>query len=366
MRINSLDGLRGFSILLVLVSHTFLPYTFGGFIGVDIFFVLSGFLITTLLIEEHKQTNKINFKRFYMRRFLRLAPALVSVIICFYLYSQYFLEGPQQSNAYMAVAGSLFNVANLATAYDWFSMSYLLPTWSLSIEEQFYVIWPLLLLCLLKFTKNQKHLIVYLSLIILLLWINRTLLVLNDASIHRLYFGTDTHSDGLFVGCLAALLADQRHKFNTAIFQCIRKWQVLIPITAIVFYMASTITLDKEIRSLYIWYFPLLEIVSAMLISYLYLQKNNRITFLLSNKYLVWLGSISYGLYLWHWLIFRVIADTGVTGIFIALYGAIISIIVASLSFYFMEKPILKIKAENYSSTQYSVFPHQKQKLRTA
>lgn len=366
MRINSLDGLRGFSISLVLLSHTFMPYTFGGFIGVDIFFVLSGFLITTLLIEEHNQTNKINFKLFYIRRFLRLIPALITVIICFYLYSQYFLEGAQQANAYMAVAGSLFNIANLATAYDWFSMSYLLPTWSLSIEEQFYVVWPLLLLCLLKFAKSQKHLIVYLGLIILLLWINRTFLALNDASIHRLYFGTDTHSDGLFVGCLAALLTEQRHKFNTALLQFMRKWRIFIPILALTFYVCSTIALSKEIRSLYIWYFPLLEMVSAMLISYLYIQKNSRVTFLLSNKYLVWLGSISYGLYLWHWLIFRIIADTGVTGIFIAIYGTMVSIIVASLSFYFLEKPILKVKSENYSSTRKSFFPSQQQKLKTA
>ena len=351
MRKHSLDGLRGFSILLVLAFHTFMPYTFGGFIGVDIFFVLSGFLITTLLFNEYETHNTINLKHFYIRRFLRLAPALITVVLAFYLYTQLFTEGERQENAHMAVLGTLLYVANLAAAYDWFAMSYLLPTWSLAIEEQFYFVWPLLFLLLLGHCKNQKHLILAVSLIIIFLWINRAWLALNDTPIDRLYFGSDTHSDGLFVGCLAALLTAHRHKFSSIINNCIlQKWKVLIPGLAICFYLASTIALNKDIRSLYIWYFPLLEIVSAILICYLYLQKNSQTIFLLSNKYMVWLGSISYGLYLWHWLIFRILAENGVTGIFIGLYGTILSILVAALSFYLMEKPILKMKPKTPSN----------------
>ena len=85
MRIHSLDGLRGFAIVLVLIFHSFMPYTQGGFIGVDIFFVLSGFLITTLLLEEYDRYKTIRFKKFYMRRVLRLAPALILVLFSFYI-----------------------------------------------------------------------------------------------------------------------------------------------------------------------------------------------------------------------------------------------------------------------------------------
>ncbi len=349
MRINSLDGLRGFAVILVLVFHSFMPFTFGGFIGVDIFFVLSGFLITTLLLKEYDTCKTISFRNFYMRRALRLAPALIIVVTSFYIYSQYFMVGEKQEMAFVAVLGTLFYIANLAVAFDWFPMSYLLPTWSLSIEEQFYFFWPILLLLLLNGLKNRKNLIITISLIIIFLWINRTILVFNGASINRLYFGSDTHFDGLFVGCLSALLIAEFKNRNFNVNGILHKYKTIIPVLAIGFYVVSTIVLGNEIRVLYIWYFPLLEIVSAVLISFLYLQKNDRTVFLFSNKFLTWLGKISYGLYLWHWFIYRVMSDAGATGGYIALYGAGASILIAALSYYLIEKPILKMKKRFYS-----------------
>ena len=350
MRILSVDGLRGFALILVLIFHTFMPYTHGGFIGVDIFFVLSGFLITLILIKEYQTYQTINFKNFYIRRFLRLAPALIIMVTTFYLYSQYFMQGDQKDGGFIASLGALFYIANLARAFDWFNMSYLLPTWSLSIEEQFYFIWPLLLLLLFRIFDCQRQIVITIISLILIIWLNGTLLALDDTTtIERLYFGSDTHSDGLLIGCVTAFLITIYENKPCWILNTLKKYSTFITVLAILFYMTSTIILGKEIRSLYIWYYPILGIVSSVLISSLYLQKNNHSTLLFSNKYLVWLGSISYGVYLWHWFIFRIVAGFGETSIFVGLYGSLIAIMIACLSYYFVEKPILTLKKHFYT-----------------
>ncbi len=347
MRIDSLDGLRGLAILLVLIYHSYAPFTQGGFIGVDIFFVLSGFLITTLLMKEHDTYGTIRFKKFYMRRFLRLAPALFLVLFSFYIYSQLYMSGEKQDGALLSIMGALFYVANLAKAFEWFSMGYLLPMWSLSVEEQFYLIWPLLLLSLLAFFSCRKSLMIVVAIMIISVWVNRSLLAIDGVSLERLYYGSDTHCDGLLVGCLAALLTIE-YKHNLArVSGVVKKYTVYIPVIILLFYILSTLVMGRGIRSIYIWYLPLLEVLSALLIVYLYLRKSDRVVFF-SNKYLVWLGSISYGLYLWHWVVYRVVADIGGTGIDIAIYGSLASILLATISYYFVEKPVLRVKERFY------------------
>lgn len=350
MRISSFDGLRGFAISLVLIFHSFLPFTRGGFIGVDIFFVLSGFLITKLLLIEHQKKQTINFKNFYMRRLLRLAPALLSVVIFYYLYNQFFMTGRLYENHVASCLGALFYIANLSHAYEWFIMGWLLPTWSLSIEEQFYFIWPPIFLFLINRFGNNKSLILFLCFTIIAQWINRIFLVLDDATIDRLYYGSDTHSSGLLVGCLAACLLSWHETKRFKLINLVAKYPHLIVFLAIGFYTLSTAVLGREIRQLYIWYIPMLEAVSAVLISSLFIHRNNH-TPLFSNKYLAWLGSISYGVYLWHWIIFRLFAEINITGMYVLIFGTSCSIIVASLSFYFIEKPILRLKTR-YQSTK--------------
>lgn len=349
MRINSFDGLRGFALILILFFHTFQPYTHGGFIGVDIFFVLSGFLITTLLIKEHNKEQSINLKYFYMRRFLRLAPALIIMVSIFYIYSQYFLPEPQKSESFTASLSSLFYIANIAQAYNWYPMGHLLPTWSLSIEEQFYFVWPILFIILFSCLKTKKHIAFSLIALIIASWINRAVMAMDPSiSIDRLYFGSDTHSDGLLIGSLSAILISMYENSSSKLLTMIKAKTTHICHLALSFYAISFLLLGKEIKSLYIWYFPLLIIISAILISSLYLQKNDFKNTLFTNKQLIWLGSISYGVYLWHWLIYRIINELGITGFQTGIYGSVIAILIASVSFYFIEKPILKLKKHFY------------------
>ncbi len=345
MRITSLDGLRGFAVLLVMVYHSFMPYTRGGFIGVDIFFVLSGFLITSILLKEHKSnSNKINFKNFYMRRFLRLAPALLIVILSYFLYSQLVLTGAHKDGGFNASIGALFYFANLARAFEWFSMGWLDPTWSLSIEEQFYLIWPALFLLLAnKFGGGKKFALLLLG-IIILQWAYRIYLATHDATINRMYFGSDTHSSGLLMGCLTAILTHQDGEKPIPLLTYLKNHQTVIQLSAIVFFILSTLALSKGINWVYIWYFPLLEIVTSVLIFSLHNNQNKLKTVLFSNKILIALGSISYGLYLWHWFMFRIFEAAGKSDLQIFLYGSVSAIFLASVSYHFIEQPVLKFK----------------------
>lgn len=348
MRVSSLDGLRGFAVILVMIFHTFLPYTQGGFIGVDIFFVLSGFLITTLFLKEYDSYQTLNLKYFYMRRLLRLTPALLVLVVVFFVYSQFFMSASDKESAPFAVLGALLNFNNLAKAYGWYKLSALGHTWSLSIEEQFYLVWPVMFLLLSFLFRNRKSIAVTLVIIILLLWVNRTLLALSDVSIERLYNGSDTHSDGLFIGCLTALLislhCDKFRNFTAFL----EKYRMSIPLLSILFYVLATFLFGIGIRAVYIWFLPLLNVISAMLIAYLYCNGNTINTFIFSNRYFIWLGSISYGVYLWHWFIYRVVMGFDISGIYVGLIGIPVTIAIASLSFYFLEKPVLKFKKNFY------------------
>lgn len=344
VRISSLDGLRGFSVILVMIFHTFLPYTQGGFIGVDIFFVLSGFLITTLFLKEYESRKTLNLKNFYIRRILRLTPALVLFLSTFYIYSQFFMDAADKDSAASAALSALFYFANLAKAYDWIKLGALGHTWSLSIEEQFYFIWPAVFLFFCFSLKSKKNIAIAISIIIVSLWLNRILLTYSDASIGRLYNGSDTHSDGLFMGCLAALLINIYRKKFISFTELLRKYKISIPLISLLFFIVATPTMGIDIRSIYVWFLPLLNIVVAVLICFLYCKGNTYKTPLLSNKYLVWLGGISYGVYLWHWFVYRVLMGFGMDGVYVGLFGSVIAIAIASLSFYMIEKPILKVK----------------------
>jgi peptidoglycan/LPS O-acetylase OafA/YrhL len=291
-----LDGLRGIAIILVLFAHAF-DWPRGSFIGVDMFFALSGFLITTLLLEEWATYGSISLRHFYLRRYYRLFPALVVVIAIYVLYVLLFvndgtgirLRGAGFGVTYMANWGQAFKPfpqAQLDTGY----------LWTLAIEEQFYLIWPALLILMLRRGAGVRgtQWILCAMIVAVVAW--RNFLIFHGADPNRTYFGTDTRFDELLLGCLAATFYVSRRRESGR-----ARW--LATGAAI----GSGLFLVYRIFKLNQWTFwtvritlTFVAIATALIIYACVTDSVPLLTRALSAKWLVFVGVISYSLYLWH------------------------------------------------------------------
>jgi peptidoglycan/LPS O-acetylase OafA/YrhL len=217
-----LDGVRAVAVALVLADHGGIPGLSGGFLGVDVFFVLSGFLITSLLLDELGRTGRIGLRDFWIRRARRLLPALLAMVLAVVAAREFF---PSEATATLrddAVASFFWmsNWAFVAQKTDYFtqgaSPSPLQHTWSLGVEEQYYLIWPLLLLAVAVLFRSRARLAVFvLATAGVLASAAAAIVFTTDASLNRIYFGTDTRAQALLVGAAAAALV-------------VRDWSVLI------------------------------------------------------------------------------------------------------------------------------------------
>jgi peptidoglycan/LPS O-acetylase OafA/YrhL len=211
--VPALDGLRGLAVVVVMIYHAAPELLPGGFLGVELFFVLSGFLITSLLLKEHDRSG-IQLGRFYMRRALRLTPALIVMLASVVLLSWVALSGDAFRNTVSDAAFSLTYIFNWVRASDPGRSSFLGHTWSLCIEEQFYLLWPLLLPAITMIGRRDRlteRLLVAVAAIVL--W---RMVLSNFASPMRIYNGLDTRADGLLLGCaLGAAIHDGRLRFET-------------------------------------------------------------------------------------------------------------------------------------------------------
>jgi peptidoglycan/LPS O-acetylase OafA/YrhL len=337
--VPALDGLRGVAILLVITHHQLIPFSLsGGFLGVDLFFVLSGFLITTLLLKEFDATTTISLKKFYLRRALRLGPALLVYLIAS-LAVTYLLHPDDLSRQFRLVGMALAYVTNWRMAFGW-DMS-LDPTaiiWSLSIEEQFYLAWPLVLLMCLAFRLKRRHIAIGLTLLICTIMFHRYQLWSEGVELNRLYYGTDTRADAPLMGCLFAMIplrtwspaAQRVLKFTTVAAACVLG------------YLIST----TEFTDQFIYQFGYTGVAaaSALLVWTATTQRSLLVT-LFEWQPLMWFGKISYALYLWHWLILRNTTFyywVGETWDPWARFVA--AIVISALSFYLIERPFNKLK----------------------
>jgi peptidoglycan/LPS O-acetylase OafA/YrhL len=169
---TELDGIRGLSVLAVIAWHAEFPFVKAGNIGVDVFFVMSGFLISTLLFEEWEREREIDLKAFYVRRGLRLFPVLFVVAGLYALYAAVFETGAEAANSFKYIAATIFYVANWAQVAG-VHHSVLGHTWSLGIEEQFYLLYPLVLLLLLRLGIKYKGLLFIFGIAVSAVIINR-------------------------------------------------------------------------------------------------------------------------------------------------------------------------------------------------
>lgn len=355
-RLPGLDGLRGIAVLAVIIYHADISALVGGFLGVDVFFVLSGFLITNLLLEELTRTNTIDRANFYLRRIRRLLPALLLVLFASILVSGLFvMDAAYQVRRDLPWAFTFV----LNWSYIFFEQSYfvnisrpplLQHLWSLSIEEQFYVIWPLVIIGLYKLplgriTPRQKIFTVSLFLALastawmIYLSIANGFPIPNDPS--RVYFGTDTHAMGLLIGCATGALwrserlsgrltPDRATALNGLGMFCL---------AGIAFFF---IFVSEFNEWLYRGGFLVLSLITAALIVII-AHPGLKFGARLGNPVLKWFGDRSYGIYLWHWPVF-VLLRTGIDVqwpepvIFIAKIAIVL--VISDFSYRLVELPI--------------------------
>ncbi len=338
-----LDGVRAFAVMAVMCFHAFLPFASGGFIGVDVFFVLSGFLITALLCEEWRNNGTVSLRRFYLRRALRLLPALVLLLTVCDLFVV--ISSPDLAiKFFRASVISLFYVANWAVAFDWVRMYAFLHTWSLSIEEQFYVLWPILLIVMLRMRVSKRVIAAVAVAGIIAAIATRAVLWSHHVPYARVYAGLDTRGDALLTGCLIGLLASWNWLPSSRLGRRISSVGMVVGMVVLA---AFVVVLKVEVP--YVWYIPygITPIASGLMLVGLLVAPIAPLNAILRHPTVVWIGRLSYGLYLWHYPIFirsEAIIPREQYGWIAFVVPAALSFAAAAASFYLLERPLLRLK----------------------
>ena len=342
----ALDGLRGLAVALVVSFHAFgIPRD--GFLGVDLFFVLSGFLITSILLGEQASRGRISLRRFYVRRALRLVPALL-VFLIVSLAARILVAGARHEFGTAVVLDQLRDCAVAASYVSNFVLAFggvdALPTglghlWSLAAEEQFYLLWPILLVCGLA--RHRRWAGIVLIAAIAFVAARQFQLVLSNVPGDRLDFGPDTRSGSILIGCLFAVL-----RANPSGARCLASvTRVGLPLALV---LSSLIVCADLGRTLYVGPLTLFAFCAGVVIVGV-LDERCAVRRWLSPRPLVYLGRLSYSLYLWHLLIFTglgvaLVGANGAAGAPRATAAVAASLVAAALSYHFVEIPFLRRK----------------------
>jgi peptidoglycan/LPS O-acetylase OafA/YrhL len=364
--IPALDGVRALAVALVLADHGGIPGVPGGFIGVDIFFVLSGFLITSLLLDELGRTGGMDLPVFWVRRARRLLPALIVMAMVVVVLRELFPAEAVSAVRDDAVA-AFFWIANWIFVFrdtDYFTHgdapSPLQHTWSLAVEEQYYVVWPLVLL----------------AVAVVLAWIARrrdnpptlrtvrlavfglaaagavssavaACLLVSDASRNRVYFGTDTRVQALLVGAAASALLvrdwSSLARYGTQIRSRRVRWLAqLLPVVGLGILCVAAHYATGSVREFRGGLLIIVAVAAVLVVAPVATHQCGLVARGLALPPLAWLGLISYGVYLWHWPIFLVLNGerTGLTGLPLFVVRALATVAIATASWWFIEQPV--------------------------
>ena len=333
-----LDGLRTVAVTLVILAHVGIPWARGGAIGVDIFFTLSGFLITTVLLDEFKRTNEIRLARFYARRLLRLYPALLCLVLLGVSFASLLdPEAKRQTNseAVQAISYTMnwFSVRSGGTGAGIFS-----HCWSLAVEEQFYLVWPLALLLMLD--RLRPGIAIAVTAVLVVFSIALEVALYRHFGWRRVYYGTDARFPQLLIGAIAAMAYSNRRPSA----------RIALGINAIAAMGALLILGSAALsppRYLYaqLGYWCVALGTAAIILTLV----NNPATSLrrsIGSAIAVAIGRVSYGVYLWHWPIAYSLSSLAPNLGPYARLGIVAptSIGIALVSFRFVERPFLRLK----------------------
>ncbi len=357
--IPAIDGLRALAVFAVVLYHLGISWIPGGFLGVDLFFVISGYVITRLILDSIESANGLDLKKFYAARIRRLFPGLIALLIVTSVMIALF--APDAIRRFIKDVPYVLSGTNnwhlVALEQDYFQAigrpPLLQHTWSLAVEFQFYLIWPIILLFVWR--KFGKHVVRRAALIIATFSGIALFLFSLQADnatagrISHIYFGTDTHSLGLFLGSALAVSWIPRN-LTRNISQRAQDFIDGIGVFGFIGLLCIFLFIDQENATLYQIAFPLAALFGcATLVSIVH--PASRFSPLLSNRVFLWIGQRSYGIYLWHWVVFQVTRPgADLTGNLLALNVARVLVVLAlaDISLRAIEIPIRNGVVQNW------------------
>ena len=347
--ITGLDGIRAIAVIMVLAYHLKLALFKSGFLGVTVFFVLSGYLITGILISEVEEEGTIDLKNFWLRRIRRLVPAIMSMAVVIIFVSAVvnriiFTKGCKDFLASVLGFNNWWQIFNKVSYFEAAGVpSPFTHCWSLAIETQFYLIYPLILLGIYKLVKSRgegraKRGLLFAGVTLLLALISVILMIVlfdpqQDAS--RVYYGTDTRAFSLLFGALLAILWDYRmvpRRLSASV-------NMVLGSVSFAVLLVMTIAINGSSN---FWYRggQFVGTILTVLVIYTVLGRKTWLSRFLSNPVLKWIGDRSYSIYLWHYPIILLISKGIKASWWITLIEIVLSVVLAELSYRFIETPI--------------------------
>ncbi|EII2117589.1 acetyltransferase [Staphylococcus pseudintermedius] len=343
-----LDGVRAVAVIAIIIYHLNPQWLSGGFLGVDTFFVISGYLITSLLLTEYHNTGKIKLMSFWLRRVKRLIPAVLFLVMGVIVLSLIFMPTEIQKVRADSIA-AIFYVSNWwyimqnVDYFEQFAVQPLKHLWSLAIEEQFYLVFPIVLLSLLSFIRRLKSIRIIFLILLVISMIAMMVLYVPNENVARVYFGTDTRIQTLLMGVLLALVwppFQLKAKVNRQLRTMIDTAGVVG--LAILFICFKFVSETNSI--LYYGGFFLISTVTLLVIASS-VHPSGYFAKFLGNKVFTFIGSRSYSLYLWHYPIIVLIHHQFVQGQIpplVYVVEILLMVLMAEFSYKFIEQPFRK------------------------
>lgn len=347
--ITGLDGIRAIAVIMVLAYHLKLALFKSGFLGVTVFFVLSGYLITGILISEVEEEGTIDLKNFWLRRIRRLVPAVMSMAVVIIFVSAVvnriiFTKGCKDFLASVLGFNNWWQIFNKVSYFEAAGVpSPFTHCWSLAIETQFYLIYPLILLGIYKLVKSReegraKRGLLFAGVTLLLALISVILMIVlfdpqQDAS--RVYYGTDTRAFSLLFGALLAILWEYQmvpRRLSASV-------NMVLGSVSFAVLLVMTIAINGSSN---FWYRggQFFGTILTVLMVYAVSGRKTWLSRFLSNPVLKWIGDRSYSIYLWHYPIILLISKGIKASWWITLIEIVLSVVLAELSYRFIETPI--------------------------
>ena len=347
--ITGLDGIRAIAVIMVLAYHLKLALFKSGFLGVTVFFVLSGYLITGILISEVEEEGTIDLKNFWLRRIRRLVPAVMSMAVVIIFVSAVvnriiFTKGCKDFLASVLGFNNWWQIFNKVSYFEAAGVpSPFTHCWSLAIETQFYLIYPLILLGIYKLVKSRgegraKRGLLFAGVTLLLALISVILMIVlfdpqQDAS--RVYYGTDTRAFSLLFGALLAILWEYQmvpRRLSASV-------NMVLGSVSFAVLLVMTIAINDSSN---FWYRggQFFGTILTVLMVYAVSGRKTWLSRFLSNPVLKWIGDRSYSIYLWHYPIILLISKGIKASWWITLIEIVLSVVLAELSYRFIETPI--------------------------